>query len=114
MTTTSYKYRVIHKNVSTRKSLIARVVEIGAVWTDQHKKANEMWYHLCENQSHQHPTDVATHFTDVAIATSVKCRRSYFTDVDYQHPTDVATLATSHRRSYISKVKSDYQKNAFT
>ena len=36
------KCRVFHKNVSTRKSLITRVVEIGAISTDQHYKANEM------------------------------------------------------------------------
>ena len=53
-------YRGIHKNVSSRKSLIARVVEIGAVWTDQHYKVNEMGHPPCENQSHRHPTDVAT------------------------------------------------------
>ena len=53
-------YRVIHKNVSTRKSLITRVVEVGAVWTDQHQKTNEIQYHPCEYQSHQYPTDVAT------------------------------------------------------
>ena len=30
------KYRVLHENVSTQKSFTTRLVEIGAVWTDQH------------------------------------------------------------------------------
>ena len=55
----AHTYRVFHRNVSTRKSLLTQLIEIGGMSIPP-LETSAMLYRTWKNQSNQHPTDVAT------------------------------------------------------